>query len=102
LVLAPEGRLDFYTQSILRNEVEGQVAQGCELMAIDLAAVAFLDSSGIGCLSVCQKKFKSIGGDFCLMNLSDQIEIALNLAGLSQFFPLKKPADLTRAPLGKE
>jgi anti-sigma B factor antagonist len=62
-VLRPDGRLDLVSASALRDAVAGTVATGRSSLVVDLAAVPFVDSSGLGALIAALKQARKAGGE---------------------------------------
>jgi anti-sigma B factor antagonist len=62
-VLRPEGRLDLVSAAALRGAVADEVTAGRTLLVVDLAAVPFVDSSGLGALIAALKQARKAGGE---------------------------------------
>lgn len=62
-VLRPVGRLDLVSAADLRGAVAETVAGGRTSLVVDLAAVPFVDSSGLGALIAALKQARKAGGE---------------------------------------
>ena len=57
-------------------------------LVIDMKSINYMDSSGIGALVAGQKKIKTKGGKFALLNVKEEVFNILRLATLDQFFTI--------------
>ena len=73
---------------------------GLEDVVLDFAETRFIDSSGIGSLVICHKLCESQGAKLRLINVPDQVMMALSLTELDKVFHIERlpspPADLGR------
>lgn len=74
------GELDLVTSPRVRQHVHDAVAQGRRHLVLDLSAVRFCDSSGVGVLIAARRLLSSCGGEFRLILPADG---AAGLAGAS-------------------
>lgn len=75
------------SQQILQivNEYLGDAIQFC---AIDLSAVRFINSTGIGVLVSVLTKFRNQGGELVLINPSEQLQKLLLITKLNAIFTI--------------
>ena len=66
-VLAVSGELDLATAPGLRERVREMTPDGPLKVALDLTAVGFVDSSGLGAMVACLKHVRELGGDLVLV-----------------------------------
>ena len=66
-VVAVEGELDLYTAPQMREAVLAAVTDGADHVVIDLTAVPFMDSSGLGAVVACLKRLRESGGELALV-----------------------------------
>jgi anti-sigma B factor antagonist len=78
-VLHPVGRLDLQSATAFRERVAGVVGTGRARVVVDLAGVAFLDSSGLGALIASLKTCRQAGGDLRIAAVTDQVATVLEL-----------------------
>ena len=83
-VLTLEGKLNMVSASHLREEVHSAVAAGNTRIAIDLTAVDFIDSSGLGALINGLKTTRQAGGDLRITNPSEQVKLVLELTNINR------------------
>ncbi len=67
-----------------------QVSDGADRrVVVDLAAVTFLDSSGMRVLVVIDRELRTRGGELVLANLNRAVRIALGAGGLLVHFEVE-------------
>lgn len=70
-VLRVSGELDLVTSPRVRQRVHDAVAEGRRHLVLDLSAVRFCDSSGVGVLIAARRLLSSCGGEFRLILPAD-------------------------------
>ncbi|AKH82983.1 metal ABC transporter ATPase [Streptomyces sp. CNQ-509] len=65
------GELDLVTSPRVRQRVHDAVAEGRRRLVLDLSAVRFCDSSGVGVLIAARRLLSSCGGEFRLILPAD-------------------------------
>ena len=83
-VLRGNGRLNMVSAPQLREAVAEAIAAGRPRIVIDLAAIDFMDSSGLGALVGCLKTARQAGGDLRICAPSNQVEMVLQLSNLDR------------------
>jgi anti-anti-sigma factor len=83
-VVRPVGRLDLLSAAELRQQLAREVAAGRSRLVVDLAQVAFIDSSGLGALIGGLKAARLAGGDLRIARPSEQARIVLELTTLDR------------------
>jgi anti-sigma B factor antagonist len=87
-VVAAGGELDLYTAPTLRDEVLATIERGDDRIAIDLNAVGFIDSTGLGILVACLKRVRERDGRLVLIAPeTSPLRRLLSLTGLEQVLP---------------
>lgn len=86
IVLRPSGDLDLATVDRFRASVDTALAQAPQALVVDLAAVDFLDSSGIAVLAAALKAQRSGGRAIAAVNPQPIVRHAIELVGLSMLF----------------
>ena len=89
LMLKYAGEITLEMTADLKRRLEAELGEGEEqvrTVVIDLSAVPFMDSSGIGFLVSCNTRMKSTGKAFYLYQLSPAVEKTLGLVQLLSFF----------------
>jgi anti-sigma B factor antagonist len=76
------GELDFGTAPRVRDAVVRLATDGARLAVVDLSEVEFLDSTGLGVLVGCLKRFRTLGGDLRLVITTDRIRKVFEITGL--------------------
>lgn len=88
--LALAGDVDIGIAGQLRalgSRLAERLAPG-EVLEIDVAAVTFIDSSGLGALIAVRNATRAAGGQVALVNASKPVARMLELAGLSRTFQM--------------
>jgi len=88
VVVTVEGELDAYSGPKLRQLLIEQSQTGHHTLILDLSALSFTDSSGIGIFVGAFKRAQARGGAVCLLSPSDHLTKLLRMTGLSRVFPI--------------
>jgi anti-sigma B factor antagonist len=81
-VLTVSGELDVYTASVLRTAVAHQLAVGRTSLVVDVAAVPFIDSSGLGVLIGGQRHVRALDGRLRIVTDRPSTLKLLRISGL--------------------
>ena len=84
VVLSPRGRLNMTTAALLRQSVAAEVEGGSARVVLDLAGVAFVDSSGLGAIVGGLKSARQAGGDLRIAAAGEQVRTVLELTNLDR------------------
>jgi len=87
-VVAVGGEIDVYTAPKLRDKLTELVAAGVYDLVIDLEAVEFLDSTGLGVLVGGLKKARAHDGSLRLVCTQDRLLKIFRITGLSKVFDI--------------
>ena len=86
-VIAPSGRLDVTGAPALRTAIAEAVKDGPMRIVIDMEAVTFVDSTGLGSVIAGLKLVRSSKGDLRLAAPNQQVRVVLELTTLDRVFP---------------
>lgn len=78
------GRLDLLSAAEVKQRLTEAVAAGHRRLVVDLAQVAFIDSSGLGALIGGLKAARVSGGDLRLARPGEQARVILELTSLDR------------------
>lgn len=93
LDVALRGEIDFTNAATSAEAIRAAiVAERPAAVRVDLAAVTFLDSSGIGVLVQAMKAATAAGADFRVAHPTDKVLDQLHTAGLLEPFGVAQPA----------
>jgi anti-sigma B factor antagonist len=84
------GELDLDSAPQLLAEVVEQLASGASEVVIDLTALSFIDSSGLGTLVGCWRRARNAGATLIVANPSEDVWITLEITGLDQILPITR------------
>ena len=92
-VLAVSGEVDVATVPRLREQLHWLVAQGSNQIIVNLDAVDFLDSTGLGVLVGGLKRLRSHDGDLVLECTQSRILKVFEITGLTKVFAIHDSVD---------
>jgi len=67
-VLSIEGEVDLYSAPAVRDAALAAMDSGLDHLLLDLTAVPFMDSSGLGVIVACLKGLREMGGDLAVVS----------------------------------
>ncbi|HEY3265686.1 MAG TPA: STAS domain-containing protein [Armatimonadota bacterium] len=98
LVLHLEGELDTYNCGQLRSALVEQVEAGHNHVVVDMSAVEYIDSTGLGSLVGGLKRVSEHGGEMKIVCNNPQIVKVFEITGLDKVFAIHRTLD---SALGK-
>ena len=84
VVLSPEGKFNLVAAPPLKERIDELVAAAKVRLIVDLHAVDFIDSSGLGALIGGLKAARQSGGDLRVAAAGDQVKAVLKLTNLDR------------------
>lgn len=97
-ILTVRGEIDVATSPELHELLSDLIADGPEVIIVDLTDVTFIDSTGLGVLVGAVRDVRAGGGDLRLVVTQPQIIKLLELTGLDEVFSvLSNTSDAVRA-----
>jgi anti-sigma B factor antagonist len=82
-VLSIEGEVDLYSAPVVRDAALAAMDSGVDHLVLDLTAVPFMDSSGLGVIVACLKRLREMDGDLAVVSPSSSPSTKLfSLTGL--------------------
>ena len=92
-IVAVGGEIDVYTAPKLRDQITELVSGGSYNIVIDLEAVEFLDSTGLGVLVGGLKKVRAHDGSLELICTQDRLLKIFRITGLAKVFVIHDSID---------
>jgi anti-sigma B factor antagonist len=83
-LLRPSGDLDVYTVGSLRDAIAQIVGQEQPKVVVDLDAVPFMDSSGLGALMGGVRRLREAGGDLAIACTREQHLKLFSITGFGE------------------
>jgi anti-anti-sigma factor len=83
--VALEGDLDTLSLPVLNRAFDSLFEGGCHRIVVDLAALAFIDSAGLGGLVAAWRRCRDEGGSLSAVNPSKPVQRLMDLTGISKF-----------------
>jgi anti-sigma B factor antagonist len=96
-VVAVGGEIDVYTAPKLRDKITELVGAGSYQLVVDLEAVEFLDSTGLGVLVGGLKKVRAHDGALRLVCTQDRLLKIFRITGLAKVFDIHDSAEAALA-----
>jgi anti-sigma B factor antagonist len=87
-VVAVGGEIDVYTAPKLRDKITELVAAGVYDIVVDMGAVEFLDSTGLGVLVGGLKKVRAHDGSLQLVCSQERLLKIFRITGLAKVFAI--------------
>ena len=82
------GELEFGTAAALRTTLSDLVREGCDPVVVDLAALRFIDSTGLSLLVQAKQRFEAQGRRFELRRPTHRVIRVIETSGLAELFSL--------------
>lgn len=92
-VVAPKGSLDAGASNHLKVILTDLIAGGVSELVIDLAAVIYMDSAGLGALVSVMKQARAMVGDVKLSGVNDHMCSLLRMTGLANHIAVYSSRD---------
>jgi len=92
-IVSVGGEIDVYTAPKLRDKITELVAAGAHNLVVDLEAVEFLDSTGLGVLVGGLKKVRAHDGSLQLVCTQDRLLKIFRITGLAKVFAIHDSAE---------
>jgi len=86
VVMAVSGEVDMATGPALRDNLLSVLAAGTHRIVLDLSAITFMDSSGLGALLGSQRRARLLEGEIRLAAPSERVVEILRLTNLDRVF----------------
>lgn len=87
IVLHAGGRLDAENAVQFERQCESCIADGCTMLIVDLADLAYVSSMGLRSVVVMAKKLRDKGGDLRLCRMTGLVRQVFEITRLNQIFP---------------
>lgn len=92
-LLAVEGEIDVYSAPVLRQKLVELADRGVSRIIVDLEAVEFLDSTGLGVLVAALNRSRRQNGDVELICSQRRILRVFEITGLTKVFTIHPSRD---------
>lgn len=86
-IVMVRGEVDLKTSPELRDVLLSQ-AQGAKRLVVDLAGVAYMDSSGVGTLVYVKREVERAHGQLILAGIQARVRSVLEITQLHKFFKI--------------
>jgi anti-sigma B factor antagonist len=83
-VIVLSGELDLASAPALEDELERAVANSPDIVIVDLRALEFIDSTGLGLLIKAHRQAEAAGRRFAIVRGQRQVQRLLGVTGIDQ------------------
>ena len=88
LIFDVQGDLDAKSASILKEKINEKITDGKSLILINLSALPYMDSAGLGVLVSGLKNANRLSGDLRIWGLQDEVKSIFELTRLNKVFQI--------------
>ena len=93
------GEIDHHSAAAVRTSLDEMIrTRKPQTLVIDMSAVDFMDSSGLGLIMGRYTAMQSIGGELCVLDPSPATEKIMSLAGLERIITVRRSISLPNSP----
>lgn len=101
LLVRLEGELDHHTAEILRADIEEKMKEhSIRHIILNLEALTFMDSSGLGVILGRYKQIKDVDGEMIVCAISPPIKRLFDMSGLFKIIRIEKSEENALQTLG--
>jgi anti-sigma B factor antagonist len=86
-IVKPIGRIDTHTAQGFKDRLGKALDSGYRWLVIDVSAITFLDSTGLGALINGLKRAQELGGDLRLAQVPNNVRMMIELTALQSYLP---------------
>ena len=97
VVVVVAGEIDVYTADKLRDALVSSAVRSCPNVILDMSAVDFTDSTGLGVMVGAHKRAHQLGGGLKLAGIRDHLRGVLGVTGLSKVFTVYETVEAASA-----
>lgn len=98
-ILHVEGEIDLHASPALRKELHDFIEAKAPTLAVDLAGVKYIDSSGLATLVEYVRDCKAYGGRIALFGLQPKVKMVFELVRLNELFSITDSKESALAAL---
>jgi len=100
-VIQPSGRLDVTNAADFRRQVNdiAEAENSPKYLLVDLQAITFMDSSGLGALVSALKSIRNNNGEMVIAGANDQVQMLFELTSMTKIFKIYPTIDEFNATL---
>lgn len=95
-IVTPVGDVDLTASPLLRQELKKVQAAGPKRLIVDLAAVGYMDSSGLATLVEAMQQARKTGTRIVLCAMTDRVRSIFEIARLDSVFAIAMTLDEAR------
>ena len=97
------GEIDHHTATAVRNNIDDMIrSRRPNVLVIDMSAVDFMDSSGLGLIMGRYTAMQAIGGELCVLDPSPATEKIMSLAGMERIITVRRSISTPHGSSGQK
>ena len=97
------GEIDHHTAVAVRNNIDDMIrSRRPSVLVIDMSAVDFMDSSGLGLIMGRYTAMQAIGGELCVLDPSPATEKIMSLAGMERIITVRRSIATDQGSTGQK
>lgn len=100
-ILAPEGRIDSSSVTIMDEAFRQAFADGAKAMLVDMSKVEYISSGGLRSFLLAFKEMKKREGGMVLSNMNPSVSKVFKLSGFNTIFDITATREEASAKLAK-
>lgn len=85
-IIEPSGILDGAKGNELRYEIHNILAEGIDILLIDMQKVDFINSSGLGALVLIMQLVRAANAQIFICSINDQVKMLFELTKMDRVF----------------
>ena len=89
-ILCPNGKLDIFSKNNFRETAEKYRETGGKGLILDFSGITFVDSVGLGTLTIVAKTFQKLKGRVILVNPQEQVKSIFLEMNFGKIIPMYK------------
>jgi len=87
-ILVLSGKLDMFAKNAFKEAIEKHREAQAKRVIVDMKAVSFIDSVGLGGLALAVKAFQELKGSVIIVNPQDTVKSILQNVNFSKLLPM--------------
>lgn len=87
------GEVDLRTSPQLREHLLDLARRGADRVLVDLSAVPYMDSSGVGTMVFVKREIERAGGRLILVGLQPRVRSVFEITNLQKFFNIAQSVE---------
>ncbi len=97
------GEIDHHSAAAVRTNIDDMIrTRRPKVLVVDMSAVDFMDSSGLGLIMGRYTAMQAIGGELCVLDPSPATEKIMSLAGMERIITVRRSVPIQSRSAGQK